>query len=199
MRFHSSSSWRISEDTSQPLAVALHVRDALALPATKPFYVPPVVPAVPERIPVTGPLTDVALADEWALWFDDVLLSRRDYSGSEAVESALLALRSPAFRQAAKRWMEEAREAAAQFKRHSFEEFVQRNKEQGPTLTYLVQAIEKELGHTAAPFELGLKILPVDGEWVHQVDSGLVLMSQAIRFNPSALRRLLGPIIAELA
>ncbi|PYI67826.1 hypothetical protein CVV68_08115 [Arthrobacter livingstonensis] len=66
-------------------------------------------------------------------------------------------------------------------------------------VTKLVASIEKELGHRAAPFSLGIRILPVEGFWLHRTGPRRVLISEAARRDPGQLRRLLGPIVTELA
>ncbi|POH56849.1 hypothetical protein [Arthrobacter glacialis] len=143
------------------------------MPATKPFFVPPVVPEVAERIPVTGPLTDVALADEWVLWFSDLLADHLDMPSNAGIEYMSLADRAPAFH--------------ANLRAH------------GMMMTSLVQSIEKNRGNKAAPFELDVLILPVAGFWLHRAGPNRVLLSESARRDAEQLRRLLGPIIAELA
>lgn len=189
----------MGEDISWPLSVAVHVRDALGLPATKPFFIPPVVPEVIERIPVTGPLIDVAHADEWVLWFSDLLADHLDMPSNAGIEYMWLADRAPAF-QAIVESHFDAAWAAANRSRQAYGDYFHRNlRVQGMLITKLVASIEKEIGHRAAPFELDVRVLPVDGFWLHRVSQHRVLLSESARRDKDQLRRLLGPVIRELA
>ena len=190
------ASWRMGEGTSWPLTVALHVRDAYGLPATRPFFVPPLVPEVPDHIPVTGPAGDVALADEWADWFGQLAWSRAAIHGTDGL---LLEDCSPAFRNAVERLLPEAAAAAENFRVADGLDMRRRWEADGPALPRLVRSIEKELGRKAAPFELEIVILPVAGQWLHWLAPQRVLMNRAAQSDPAVLRRLLGPVIRELA
>jgi hypothetical protein len=44
-----------------------------------------------------------------------------------------------------------------------------------------------------------VRILPVEGFWLHRTGPTRALMSEAARRNPAQVRSLLGPIIRELA
>lgn len=188
--------WRASGGTSWPLSVALYIRDVYGLPATRPFFVPPMSPAVPEHIPVTGPAGDIALADEWVHWFGELVRSRASIYD---VAGLLLEERSPAFRQAVENRLPQATEAAEKAKRYEVDQWRARRDSPGLALPKLVHSIEKELGRKAAPFNLEIRILPVAGLWLHQVAPSCVLMSFEIQSDPDAMGRLLGPIVRELA
>lgn len=183
-------------DASWPLSVALYVRDALALPATRPFFVPPVEPQIPEQIAVRGPLTDVALADEWAHWFADLVRTR---SGIRSLDELLLEERDPDFQASVQRCFLAAQSAAELFKVAYHDELMLSGKKHSTIPSLLVCTLEKELGHRAAPFELEVKVVPVQGEWLHRPSPKLVLMSSAVQFDPDAQYRLLGPVLRELA
>ena len=189
-------SWQGSEGSSWPLAVALFIRDVYALPATKPFFVPPMDPQVPEHIPVVGPAGDGALADEWAVWFDSLVGTRASIHESAGL---MLEERTSAFRQAVENQLEPAVAAAEAFRNHDALDMRNGWKTDGPILPKLVRSIEKEQGHKAAPFDLEIRILPVAGTWLHQVAPQRVLTNRATRSDPAELRRLLGPIVRELA
>jgi len=193
MRRAGTTSWQMGEDVSVSLSVALYVRDALGLPATKPFFIPPVVPAVPEHVPVIGPDVDIDLADEWPKWFLDL----PSKASSQPVPGMFLQSRSPAFRQAVEGYLEPAERFATAFRDNYFHPGYM--KSQGLHINHLVSSIEKELGHRAAPFTLQLRILPVEGAWLHRAAPDLVLLSAGARADPAQLHRLLGPIIRELA
>jgi hypothetical protein len=192
-------SWQMGEDLSWPLTVALFIRDVLKLPATVPFFIPPLVPEVPEHIPVTGPELDTVLADEWAAWFSGLLADPLEIPRGAPIDYFSLAGRAPGFRDLAGRHFGEAVAAADKVHEAYFKHFYANMKVQGPILTKLVRTLEKELGHKAAPFKLGLRILPVEGFWLHRTAPDQVLISEAARGNPEQLRRLLGPVITELA
>lgn len=191
-----TSSWCVSEGTSWALSVALHIRDVYGIPATKPFFVPPLIPQVPEHIPVTGPLTDVALADEWALWFADLVSSRAHIS---SLAGLLLAERTPAFQQAVEKQLGPAAAAADLFRDQDARDSARRWKADGPVLQELVRSVENDLGRKAQPFELEIRILPVSGYWLHQVAPARVLMNRPTQSDRTAARRLLGPIVRGLA
>ena len=188
--------WRVGEGTSWPLTVALYVRDAFGLPAIRPFFVPPLVPEVPDRIPVTGPEGDVALADEWADWLGRLVRSR---AAIHNLDGLLLEDCTPAFRDAVEQLLPAASAAADNFRMADGLHMPRRAKADGPALPRLVRSIERELGRRAAPFELEIVILPVAGQWLHQVAPQRVLMNRAAQSDPAVLRRLLGPVIRELA
>ncbi|NVM97096.1 hypothetical protein [Arthrobacter sp. SDTb3-6] len=189
----------MDEDFSWPLTVALHMRDALKLPATQPFFIPPLEPAVPEHVPARGPGLDLVLAEEWANWFSALLVYPADIPGNAPIEYLPLEGCSPAFDRLVRGCYGDARAYANTFKEEYFRRFIRTMKEQGPLETYLVRSIEKELGHRAAPFKLGVRILPAQGFWLHRTGPAEVLVSDGVRKDPGQLRRLLGPIIRELA
>lgn len=189
-------SWRMGEDLSWPLTVALYMRDVLRLPATAPFFIPPLVPQVAEHIPVTGPELDVVLADEWGPWFSDLSADHLEIPRGGSIGYFSLGDRAPAFCDMVERYFGEAVATAD----NAVEAFFQANlRVEGLAVSKLVRSIEKELGHKAAPFELNLKILPVTGFWLHRTGPNQVLMSEAARRDPHHLHRLLGPVIRELA
>ncbi|MHA7175345.1 hypothetical protein ACX80D_01690 [Arthrobacter sp. Sr24] len=188
--------WHANGGMSWSLSVALYLRDVYGLPATKPFFVPPLSPEVPQQIPVTGPAGDNTLADEWAYWFEALVNSRASIS---EVAGLLLEERSPTFRQAVEKWLPQAIETAENARQIEMEELWIGRGKAGVTLPKLVRSIEKELGHKAAPFTLEFRILPVAGQWLHQVAPNHVLMSLDVQSNPGSMRRLLGPIVRELA
>jgi len=198
MRFDSSPSWRVGEDMAWPLAVALYIRDVLRLPVTVPFFVPPLSPAVPEQFPVTSPDLDDALADEWELWFADLLANHLDMPRGGSIQYFSLWDRAPGLRDAVEKHFESAA-AAAGLAFDGYFHTVVVDKTLGMSMTRLVAAIERELGHRAAPFHLDVRVLPVEGEWIYRSGLNQVLVSETTRKDPAALRRLLGPIIAELA
>ena len=191
--------WQIGEDLSWPLTVALYVREALGLPATGPFFTPPLVPGVPEHIPVTGPGLDIGLADEWSAWFSGLLADPRVIPWGGSMDYFSLDLRDPVFRDMVARYFEAAVAAADIAHEDYAAHFHISIKTEGAYLGKLVRSVEKELGHTAAPFSLTLRILPVEGFWLHRTAPGEVLMSEPARRDPDHLHRLLVPIIRELA
>lgn len=193
------ASWQMGEDFSWPLTVALYVRDALKLPATAPFFIPPLVPAVPEHIPVTGPALDTVLAEEWTAWFSELLADRLDTPRGGSIDYFSLEDRAPAFRDTVGRHFEAAAAAADKAFEGYFKNFYANLKADGPILTELVRSLEKELGRKSAPFTLNVRILPVEGFWLHRTGPTRVLLSEAARRNPAQVRSLLGPIVRELA
>lgn len=188
--------WRGTEGASWSLSVALYIRDVYGLAATKPFFVPPMTPQVPEHIPVTGPTGGSALADEWGQWFDALVRSRASIHDGAGL---LLEDLSPAFRYAVENQLPQASEAAERFRASDGQDFARRWKADGPILNKVVRAVEKELGRKAAPFDLEIRILPVAGTWLHQVAPGYVLMNRGIQSDAAAMHRLLGPVIRGLA
>ena len=188
-------SWSMGEDLSWPLTVALYIRDVLQLPATAPFFIPVLVPQVPEHTPVTGP----ELADEWAAWFSDLLADHLEIPRGGPMGYFSLGDRAPGFRDLVEHCFVAASAAADTAHEAHFKHFRANIKTDGPVLTTLVRSIEKDLGHKAAPFDLNLKILPVEGFWLHRTGPNQVLMSEVARNDPHHLRRLLGPVIRELA
>lgn len=198
MRRAGTTSWQMGEDMSWQLTVALYIRDALGLPAIKPFFIPPVVPAVPEHIPVIGPELDFVPAEQWVLWFSDLLANRMDIPRGASIEYFSLEDRTLEFRDSVERYFAPAVAAADEAFGQFFEGII-KNYGLGMGMTKLVASVEKELRHKAEPFDLQVRILPVEGAWLHRAAPDLVLMSSGARADPEQLRRLLGPIIRELA
>lgn len=192
-------SWRMREDLTWPLTLALYIRDVLKLPATAPFFIPPLVPWVPERIPFTGPEPDIVLADEWQAWFSELLADPLEIPRGASIDYFSLGGRAPGFQNMVELYFAPASAAASNAHEAHFKHFQANIKEDGPVLTKLVRSIEKELGHKSAPFELNLKILPVEGFWLHRTGVHQVLVSEGARNDLHHLRRLLGPIVKELA
>lgn len=192
-------SWRMSEDLSWPLTLALYIRDVLKLPATAPFFIPPLLPHVPEHIPVTGPELDIVLADEWSAWFGGLLTDHVEIPRGGSIDYFSLCARAPGFRDLVERHFAAASAAANNAHEAHARHFQANIKADGPVLPKLVRSVEKERGHKSAPFELNLKILPVEGFWLYRVSSQQVLISEVARSDPHQLGRLLGPIVRELA
>ncbi|MEO6530517.1 MAG: hypothetical protein ABIO25_06315 [Specibacter sp.] len=199
MHFTGQSSWRMSEDFSWPLTVALHVRDALGMPAAGPFFVPPVIPALAEHRAVTGPELDLVLADEWTLWFSDLLADHMDVPSNAGIGYMSLGDRDQGFRSLVESCFDAAKEAANSSRDAYFQHFHGSRGVEGLMITKLVASLEKELRHKAAPFELDVQILPVEGFWLHRVSGHRVLISESARRDREQLRRLLGPVVGELA
>ena len=87
----------MSEDANWSLAVALYIRDVLVIPDSRPFSIPPVVPAVPESNLFAGSDLDIHLAGEWALWFCDLMVDRMDMGTGQPIDATVLARRSQGF------------------------------------------------------------------------------------------------------
>ncbi len=193
------ASWQMGEDLSWPLTVALYIRDVLKLPATEPFFIPPLVPPVPEHIPVTGPELDIVLAGEWTAWFSGLMADPHAIPRGGSIDYFSLEGRAPSFRDLAARYFDEAMAAADIAHDGHFKHFHNNLKTESGYPSKLVRSIERELGRKAAPFKLNLVILPVEGFWLHRTAPTEVLMSEAARRDPEQLRRLLGPVVRELA
>ena len=135
MKLAGHESWRMSEDASWHLTAALYIRDALGLPATRPFFIPPFLPAVPEHIPVSGPDLDIMHAEEWALWFTDLLADHMDMGTDQPFNGTVLERRSPAFQQAVTAQAEAARAVATSFRDGYFQHFHRNMKVEGLVMT----------------------------------------------------------------
>lgn len=192
-------SWQVAEDLSWSLTVALYIREVLKLPATEPFFIPPLVPSVAENIPVTGPELDMVLADEWSAWFTGLLADPRAIPRGGGSGYFSLEDRATGFRGMVQQSFAAASAAASDAHDAYSTYFHAHIKTHGLALTHLVSSIEKELGHKAAAFVLNLKILPVEGVWLHRLGPQVVLLSEPARNDPGHLHRLLGPVIRELA
>lgn len=59
---------------------------------------------------------------------------------------------------------------------------------EGSVATKLVRSIEKGLGHRAAPFNLNIRVLPVEGFWLHRSGPTQVLISESARWHPAKCR-----------
>lgn len=189
-------SWQARAGLSWPLTAALYIRDVLKLPATQPFFIPPLVPGVPESISVIGPDLDIVLVDEWSAWFAGLVRSRADIQGFTGL---LLEDCRPAFRQAVEPLLDAASTTATSLRERDDRLAMAGMKASGVVLPKLVRSIEKELGHKAAPFALDILILPVEGVWLHAAAPQRVLTNRATFSDSHHLHRLLGPVIRDLA
>jgi hypothetical protein len=63
----------------------------------------------------------------------------------------------------------------------------------------IVQSVERGLGRTARPFELDIRVLPVDTVQGWRLSASRALVSRALFTDRSAYREWLRPIIEELA
>ncbi|PYI67827.1 hypothetical protein CVV68_08120 [Arthrobacter livingstonensis] len=122
MQIAGRPSWQTGEDLSWPLTVVLYIRDVLKLPATAPFFIPPLVPEVPEHIPVTGPDLDVVLADEWTSWFSKLLADHLEMPRGGSIDYFSLEDRGPGFRDMVEQYFDAATAAA----NGAFEAYTQR-------------------------------------------------------------------------
>jgi hypothetical protein len=61
-----------------------------------------------------------------------------------------------------------------------------------------VARLERELGRTAAPFELEVRLLPMDQRWARRLRPTLVLVSDLLWLDPEARDEFLDPVLRAL-
>lgn len=116
---------------------------------------------MPEHIPVTGPELDVVLADEWAAWFSELSADHLEIPRGGSIGHFSFGDRAPAFRDMVGEYFETDGAAADNaFEAHYLA--IMSNHGANLAVTTLVRSIEKELGRKASPFDLDVKILPVE-------------------------------------
>ncbi len=187
----------IREDIGWAPTAVLYIRDALGLPTDRPFHVPRVAYPVPASCEGDGPVA-AELAEDWAAWFADVL-AHDESVATDPREFLGVSGYSPAFQHAVEDRLDAAYACADNLKGRYIDDFLRESHEQRLLLNRLVKSVEKSVRHRAAPFDLRLVTITVEGSWLRRVGRQFVLMSTELRHDPERLSESLGPILTELA
>jgi len=180
----------------------LYVRDAAGLIGPADYPVPPLAPAVELRAELAPHATENA-ADEWERWWTAHLHELGQASRSDRVEltpagpppepgTDLRALFNAVIDEANAWW----RERKADYIERTTGAAARRlSGRAGDT----VSRIERELGRACAPFELTVKLLPMDQKWARRIRPGLVIVSDRLWLDPGTRDLFLEPIVRALA
>ena len=192
MRMAGQTSWQITIDAPQVLAVALYIRDVAGVAQTS----PPV--DLPEAAPpVAADETVRALPEVTAQW--NAWWTRALNTGPDALKE-LEPPHFPTFADApslqdllrvhfdtAHRWSAELKRRGAGTIRGTL------------PLGELVSEVEQRVGRAARPFNLRLDVVPVAGRGIWTVAHAHMLMSSALLNDPELLLAQLRPEVELLA
>ena len=209
----------MSTDEPQSLLIALYVRDASGLHPQVDPDIPLVEPAVPfgEK---PSPVDRVASA-QWADWWqqlldgggfwpdhksppdmsrlrDDPELQRIFYWPSRYLPPDFVGLSGTPELQALVRRHYEAARVWSEARKHEFVALTAAR--QRVSLEWeVVQTIERGLGRKARPFELDIRVLPVEAVQAWRLSPKRALVSRALFRDRAAYGKWLRPVIEELA
>ncbi|HET9171763.1 MAG TPA: hypothetical protein VFN97_20165 [Actinospica sp.] len=198
MRHVGSDSWSIRVDLEQHSSNMLYVRDAAGLTGPADYVVPPLAPAVELRADL-APFATLAAAEDWERWWSAHLAdlgraARVDLTPAGPPPEPgtdLRALFNAVIDEANAWWRERKIEFVHRTTRPDARRAAGRA---GDT----VARIERELGRTSAPFELEVKLLPMDGRWGRRLRPTLVVASEQLWLDPQARDEFLDPIVRAL-
>jgi hypothetical protein len=219
MQLAGTTSWRMGTDEPQTLLIALYVRDTSGLRPQVDPDIPLVEPAVPfgeKRAPVDS-LASAQWADWWQLILDgggfwpdhksppdmsrlrhDPELQRIFYWPSRHLTPDFVGLSGTPELQALVRRHYEAARVWSEARKHEFVALTAAR--QRVSLEWeVVQTIERGLGRKARPFELDIRVLPVEAVQAWRLSPKRALVSRALFRDRAAYREWLRPIIEELA
>jgi hypothetical protein len=201
MRHQGSESWSIRVDLEQHCSNMLYIRDAAGLTGPADYVVPPLAPAVELRADL-APFATGSAAEDWERWWTAHLvhLGHFQHAAPVALTPAgpppepgtdLRALFNAVIDEANAWW----RERKIDFVRRTTTGGARRvSGHAGDT----VARIERELGRTSAPFELSVKLLPMEQTWGRRLRSTLVVVSDRLWLDPGARDEFLDPIVRTL-
>ena len=219
MQLAGTTSWKMGTDEPQSLLMALYVRDAAALRPRIDPDLPPLEPPVPldqEQLPMTS-----VASDQWADWWRQLLdgggfwpdhksppdmsrlrhdpeLQRIFYWPSRYLPPDFVGLSGAPELQALVRKHYEAARVWSDARKHEFVALTAAR--QRVSLEWeVVQTIERGLGRKARPFELDIRVLPVEAVQAWRLSPKRALISRALFWDRAAYREWLRPIIEELA
>jgi hypothetical protein len=198
MRRLGSDSWSIRIDLEQHCSNMLFLRDAAGLTGPADYVVPPLAPAVELRAGL-APFATSDASEDWERWWTAHLAdlgpsTRPDLTPAGPPPEPGTDLRAlfNALIDDANAWWRERKI-----------DFVHRTT--GPHTRRLsgragdtVARIERELGRTSAPFELEVKLLPMDQRWGRRLRSTLVIVSDRLWLDPEARDEFLDPVVRAL-
>jgi hypothetical protein len=219
MQLAGTTSWRMGTDEPQSLLMALYVRDTSGLRPQVDPDIPLVEPAVPfgEKRAQVDSLASAQWADWWqqlldggGFWPDhkslpdmsrlrhDPELQRIFYWPSRHLPPDFVGLSGTPELQALVRRHYEAARVWSEARKHEFVALTAAR--QRVSLEWeVVQTIERGLGRKARPFELDIRVLPVEAVQAWRLSPKRALVSRALFRDRAAYREWLRPIIEELA
>jgi hypothetical protein len=219
MQLAGTTSWRMATDEPQSLLIALYVRDTSGLRPQVDPDIPLVEPAVPfgEKRAQVDSLASAQWADWWQLLLDgggfwpdhksppdmsrlrhDPELQRIFYWPSRHLPPDFVGLSGTPELQAPVRRHYEAARVWSEARKHEFVALTAAR--QRVSLEWeVVQTIERGLGRKARPFELDIRVLPVEAVQAWRLSPKRALVSRALFRDRAAYGKWLRPIIEELA
>ncbi|MBR7837918.1 hypothetical protein KDL01_31885 [Actinospica durhamensis] len=184
----SSSNWSVrSGGPDHNLTTLMYVRDAAGLAAPTDYPLPPLAPAVPRRAEL-APHATADAAEAWVRWWDKAVLSgsgRRFMTPDGLVPQPVRPEPGTDLRALYDAVADEARE----WIQARYTEFYKRmhvRQATANTVGKTVKRLERELGRPSAPFDLTVRLLPLDRRWGRRMDVDLVVVSESLWFDEDA-------------
>jgi hypothetical protein len=185
MRFVGTKSWQLRLDSPQQLAIGLYVRAAAGLGSAH-SWLPAPTPAV--RV---GRQAPEAAARQWERWWDDAVMDELAGWWTPPFDGLVGSpeLRSEVFRHFhdGVRWANQHRDPR-----------VTQPTENALMPTHLVAELERAAGHKAAPFDLRVSVIPVEGKTMWQLAPDHVMVTQQLVADHEAYRRRLAVVVQAL-
>jgi hypothetical protein len=198
MRVVGSDGWSIRTSFEQQCSNMLYVRDAAGLTGPADYPVPPLSPPVELRAAL-APFATPTAAEQWERWWTAYLArlgqaARVDLTPAGEPPEPGTDLRAlfNAVIDEANAWWRESKRSYVQ--RTTGSAARRLTGQAGET----VKRIERELGRGSAPFELTVKLLPMDRKWARRLRPTLVLASDRLWLDPAACDEFLDPIVRAL-
>lgn len=186
--------------------------EALGREVTRDPVVPPLDPAVPYDAALV-PYATATAAEAWRTWWSSLLNRHPEFRGVPPLVPdpfpelpidlrALIGIglsRADAwFNDRKARELDRLRQASSEAARADAAARHHRRAHALP-LGGVVRQVEREQGHSAAPFDLLISILPVHGRWAARVRRDHVLISGGLADYDAGVTAFLGPVVRDLA
>jgi hypothetical protein len=219
MQLAGTTSWRMATDEPQSLLMALYVRDASGLRPQVDPDIPSLEPGVPFREKPSA--VDRVASAQWGDWWqqlldgggfwpdhksppdmsrlrDDPELQRIFYWPSRYRPPDFVGLSGTPELQALVRRHHEAARVWSDARKHEFVA-LSTARQRVSLESEIVRTVERGLGRKARPFELDIRVLPVEAVQAWRLSPNRALVSRALFRDRAAYREWLRPIIEELA
>ena len=188
MRHAQSLSWSVrSGGPDHDLTTLTYLRDAAGLSVPTDYALPALAPAVPPRAALVPHATADA-AEAWIRWWEGALGPARRFRTPDGFMP--LPLHPPEPGTDLRALYDAVVDEAHDWIRLRYAEFHERrHRLRGQAFADLgttVRRLERELGRDSAPFQLEVKLLPLDRRWGRRMDVDLVVVSESLWFDEDA-------------
>lgn len=198
--------WRIREETSEPVLLALYLRQVLVLRAPEDLPYLRGIPPLDPRMTARSERAQAALERQWRSYWEMTVEPQANRSSVplELVEGfgTMLALPiegADELRAAITPLSAEARDYAHLVNARHLREARGDNAPSNRSYATAIADFEREAGRPANAFELNVQVLPLQQRGVWWIGALTIAVTDGLRNDVAAFGAAINPIIAELA